>query len=127
MKYFGAAYYPEVHEESEWVRDIKLMQAAHINVVRLGESSWQAVQPSESSFKFDWLLRAVDLFSTFNIKVILSTPTYIPPIWLTRKHPDILLTNKNGLPAAPGARHHYCLNSRTYIAATELLVSNMAK
>lgn len=127
MKYFGAAYYPEVHEESEWVRDIKLMHAAHINVVRLGESSWQAVQPSEGSFKFDWLLRAVDLFSTFNIKVILSTPTYIPPIWLTRKYPDILLTKQNGLPAAPGARHHYCLNSRKYITATELLVSNMAK
>lgn len=127
MKYFGAAYYPEVHDESEWARDIKLMHDAHINVVRLGESSWQAVQPGEETFKFDWLLRAANLFATFNIKVILSTPTYIPPIWLTRKYPNILLTNKSGQPASPGARHHYCLNSRQYIRATELLVSKMAK
>jgi len=39
---FGAAWYPEQWPKQRWERDLKLMQVAHINVVRVAEFSWSS-------------------------------------------------------------------------------------
>jgi hypothetical protein len=38
---FGAAWYPEQWPESRWDTDLALMEAAHINFVRVGEFAWR--------------------------------------------------------------------------------------
>lgn len=43
----GAAWYPEQWPESEWDHDLSLMEAAHIDVVRVGEFAWSTMEPSE--------------------------------------------------------------------------------
>ena len=36
----GAAWYPEQWPESRWDEDLRLMEAAHLHVVRVGEFAW---------------------------------------------------------------------------------------
>ena len=122
--YFGVDYYPEhwvypyagtpEAPEARWAEDIDLMKAAGVNVVRMGEFAWGLFEPEEGRFCFDWMRRAMDLFQAADIKVVLGTPTAAPPLWLARKHPDILPLDERGLRKHPGTRRAYCLNSDTY-------------
>jgi beta-galactosidase len=55
----GAAWYPEQWPESRWEADLALMEAAHINFVRVGEFAWSTMEPKESDYQLDWMERAV--------------------------------------------------------------------
>jgi len=46
----GAAWYPEQWPESRWAEDLKLMEAAHIHVVRVAEFAWSRLEPQEGQF-----------------------------------------------------------------------------
>ncbi|WP_058195708.1 beta-galactosidase, partial [Xanthomonas translucens] len=41
----GVAWYPEQWPEAQWERDLTLMQAAHVRVVRIGEFAWSRMEP----------------------------------------------------------------------------------
>ncbi|MBO5646503.1 MAG: beta-galactosidase [Clostridia bacterium] len=43
--YIGAAYYPELWDESEIDRDIAQMKAHGMNVMRIGEFAWSKMEP----------------------------------------------------------------------------------
>jgi beta-galactosidase len=66
------------------------MQAAGMNVVRVGEFAWSALEPSEGHYDLDWLVRAVRLAEKHHIAVVIGTPTDTPPVWLTTRHPEVL-------------------------------------
>ena len=110
--YFGVDYHPEQwvypyggtadDPEAAWVQDIKLMTEAGINVVRIGEFTWGLCEPEEGKYDFDWLRRVMDLLGKAGIEVVLATPTAAPPIWLTKKHPEILPVDE-GLHQAPSS------------------------
>lgn len=55
MKYLGCAYYPEYWGVEHVQVDAPLMQAAGINLVRIGEFAWSRMEPSEGQFSLDWL------------------------------------------------------------------------
>src|SRR5881397_348160 len=122
--FFGVDYYPEhwvypyggsaEAPESRWERDIELMLDAQVNVVRMGEFAWGLYEPEEGQFQFDWMRRAMDLFGNAGIKVVLGTPTAAPPVWLARKHPEILPVDDHGLTKHEGTRRAYCANSDVY-------------
>jgi beta-galactosidase len=134
--YFGADYYPEhwvfpyagsaEEPESRWERDAQLMFAAGINAVRMGEFSWGLCEPKDCEYNFDWLRRAMDVMGKAGIKVVLGTPTAVPPLWLTRKYPEILPMDQQGLKLHPGTRRACCLNSDTYWNHCKRLVRAMA-
>jgi len=133
--YFGVDYYPEhwvypyagtaEEPESRWKQDVELMLAAGVNIVRIGESAWGHFEPTEGKYQFDWLKRVMDLMAEADIKVVLGTPTAAPPIWLTRKHPEILPVNEHGLSLHEGTRHAACLNSDIYWDYCRKLVREM--
>ena len=112
--HFGVDYYPEHwvypyagspdNPEARWEKDIGMMIAAGVNVVRMGEFAWGLYEREEGNFDFEWMRRAMDLFGKAGIKVVLGTPTAAPPIWLAKKHPEILPIDERGLRKHQGAR-----------------------
>jgi len=90
---YGAAYYNEYMPGDQAARlekDVALMKAAGINVVRLGESTWSLWEPEDGRFEYVWMDRVVDAMGKAGIKVILGTPTYSIPAWMAHQHPEIL-------------------------------------
>ena len=111
---FGAAWYPEQWPEQRWETDLQLMDAAHINVVRVGEFAWSTMEPSEGHFDFAWLDRAIALAAKHHIAVVLGTPTAAPPAWLTTKYPDTLRVDEDGKRAEHGNRQQFSFTSPRY-------------
>ncbi len=95
---YGAAYYNEYMAGDQAARldkDVALMKAAGLNVVRMGESTWSLWEPEDGRFDYAWMDRVVDAMGKAGIKVILGTPTYSIPAWMARKHPEILAQRLN--------------------------------
>jgi beta-galactosidase len=135
--YFGVDYYPEhwvypyagtaENPEAAWQQDAELMQAAGVNVVRIGEFTWGLCEPEEGKYDFAWLKRVMNIMGRAGIKVVLATPTAAPPVWLARKHPEILPVDEQGLTKHEGTRRAVCLNSDVYWQRSKQVVSEMAK
>jgi hypothetical protein len=70
----GAAWYPEQWQESRWEADLTMMEAAHINFVRIGEFAWSTIEPSEGNYKLDWIEHAIRAAERHHIAVVLGTP-----------------------------------------------------
>jgi beta-galactosidase len=86
---YGASYYWEYMPYERLEKDFELMEKAGITLIRVGESTWGVLEPSDGRFDFDWLGRVIDRAHKAGIKVILGTPTYSIPAWLYKKHPEI--------------------------------------
>ena len=110
--HLGAAWYPEQWPESQWERDLQLMQDAHFNVVRIGEFAWSSLEPSEGHYDFAWMERAIALAAKHHIAVVIGTPTDAPPAWLTQKYPDTLGMNADGRLREHGGRRQFNFASR---------------
>ncbi len=111
---YGVAYYTEYMPYERLEQDVQLMQQAGINVVRLGESSWGLWEPEDGQFEYAWMDRVVDRMHKAGIKVIMGTPTYSIPVWLYRKHPEIVATTLEGKNIYYGLRQNVDLSSPTY-------------
>ncbi len=89
---YGVAYYNEYMPGDQAARldkDVALMKAAGLNVVRMGESTWSLWEPEDGKFEYAWMDRVVDAMGKAGIKVILGTPTYSIPAWMAHQHPEI--------------------------------------
>ena len=90
---YGVAYYNEYMPGDQAARldkDVALMKAAGLSVVRMGESTWSLWEPEDGEFDYAWMDRIVEAMSKAGIKVILGTPTYSIPAWMAHQHPEIL-------------------------------------
>ncbi len=135
--YFGVDYYPEQwvfpyggsaeNPEAQWLQDAQLMRTAGFNVARIGEFSWGLCEKEDGKFDFDWLKRVMDILGDHGIQVVLGTPTAAPPIWLAKKHPEILPVDERGLVKHEGTRRAVCLNSDVYWTYSKRLVENLAR
>ncbi len=135
--YFGVDYHPEQwvfpyggtaeKPEAAWERDVELMVKAGINVVRIGEFSWGLCEPEDGKFDFGWLQRVMDILGKAGIEIVLTTPTAAPPIWLTKKHPEILPLDEHGRVKREGTRRAVCLNSDEFWNYSKRIVENMAR
>ena len=116
---YGVAYYHEYMPSDRLDEDVRMMKDAGISVVRLGESSWSLFEPREGEFEFAWMDRIIDKLHSAGIKVILGTPTYSIPAWLWHKHPEVLLTYKNGGKAYYGIRQNMDITNPTFLFYSE--------
>jgi beta-galactosidase len=122
----GADWYPEQWPESRWEEDLRLMEAAHLKVVRIAEFAWSRMEPSEGHYDFDWLERVVNLAAKHGIVSVLGTPTGGPPAWLTHKYPDTLRMGENGQLALHGNRAHGSVSSPRYREFCRKIAEQMA-
>src|ERR671928_1300605 len=93
---YGVAYYDEYMPYDRLDRDIQMMKAAGINVVRIAESTWSTVEPQDGVYDFTHIDRVLNAMHQAGIHVIVGTPTYAVPTWLVRKYPDVLAITPQG-------------------------------
>ena len=122
--YVGASYYPEHWPRERWPEDVRLMKEAGVNIVRLAESAWAKLEPRDGEFDFGWLDDFMELAAEAGFKVVLGTPTEFSTVWLRRKHPDVVVTDRHG--RLQGGRGNHCHNSPALIGHAERLVDRMA-
>ncbi len=122
---YGAAYYHEYMPFDRLDEDIRLMKEAGISVVRVGESTWSLFEPRDGEFEFDWMDRILDKMHEAGIKVIFGTPTYSIPAWLWHKHPEVLLTYRNGEKAYYGIRQNMNITNPTFLFYSERIIRKL--
>jgi beta-galactosidase len=123
----GSAWYPEQWPESRWDADLTLMEQAHMNVVRIGEFAWSALEPSEGHYELGWMDRAIALAARHHIAVVIGTPTDAPPAWLTSNYPDTLGMNADGHLREHGNRRQFNYASPRYRQLCALIVAQLAQ
>ena len=125
--WLGAAWYPEQWPEARWPKDLALMQAAGINVVRVGEFAWSALEPHQGQYHFGWLERAIAEAARHHIFVVIGTPTDAPPAWLTSRYPQVLRVHANGRRAQHGNRRQFSYASPQYRRFCRDIVTRLAE
>lgn len=123
---FGACYYPEHWDKTEWKHHARLMREAGLNTIRTGDFAWGVMEPEEGKFDFSFLDEAIEIFAKEGIKTILCTPTAGPPKWLVNKY-DILQRDRYGHKENWGSRREGCANSREYRKRSVIIAEEMAK
>jgi beta-galactosidase len=123
----GVYYYPEAWPESQWSRDMTNIRKLGMEFVHMGEFAWYFMEPEEGKYQFDWLERNLDLAARNGLKVVLCTPSATPPIWLTRKHPEILMVDKQGRTMDHGSREHADWSSPVYREYVTKIDTELAK
>ena len=122
----GVSWYPEQWPESRWDEDLRLMEAAHIHMVRVGEFAWSTVEPTEGTYDLDWLDRAIALAAKHHIVVVIGTPTDAPPAWMTTKYPDVLRVDIDGRPDQHGLRRQFSYTSPRYREFCRIVAEKLA-
>lgn len=121
---FGAAYYYEYLPYKRLEKDIEMMKAAGINVVRIAESTWATYEPLEGQFDFSAVETVLDAMEEAGISVIVGTPTYAVPAWLVKKDPDVMRTDVKGR-ALYGARQIMDITNPTYRKYGERIIRRL--
>jgi beta-galactosidase len=135
---YGVAYYNEympgddADHAARLEKDVALMKAAGLSVVRMGESTWSLWEPEDGHFEYAWMDRVVDAMGNAGIKVILGTPTYSLPAWMAHQHPEILADKIPGgpfggkaQPAVYGLRQNMDTDSPAYRFYAERLIRHI--
>jgi beta-galactosidase len=123
----GAYYYPEHWDESQWERDFKKMSEMGFEFTHFAEFAWAQLEPEEGKYDFAWLDRAVALAAKYKIKVIMCTSTATPPVWLSRKYPEILKKREDGTHDDHGSRQHASFSSEVYRKYSMKMIAELAK
>lgn len=121
---FGAAYYDEYLPYDRIETDMEMMEKAHINVIRIAESTWSTWEPQEGVFDFTHLHRMLQASKKHNIQVIVGTPTYAVPTWLAAKYPDILTQTHAG-PERYGRRQNMDITHPLYLKHAESMIRRL--
>lgn len=121
---FGAAYYDEYLPYDRIETDMEMMEKAHINVIRIAESTWSTWEPQEGVFDFTHLHRMLKASAAHGISVIVGTPTYAIPTWLAAKCPDILAKTHNGLERY-GRRQNMDITHPVYLKHAEIIIRRL--
>jgi beta-galactosidase len=132
---YGVAYYNEYMPGDQAARldkDVALMKAAGLNVVRMGESTWSLWEPEDGKFDYAWMDRIVDAMGKAGIKVILGTPTYSIPAWMAHEHPEIFadrippgMFGGKPVPSVYGLRQNMDTDSPAYRFYAERLIRHI--
>jgi beta-galactosidase len=125
--FFGADVYPELQSRAEWNQMLDHFQRAHMNAVRVTESSWGNIETASGQYDFAWARSFLDDLEKRKMKAILGTGSYVPPQWLAAGNPEILVQLHPGVKAHPMARHAPCLSHPLYRKALREYILALGK
>lgn len=121
---FGAAYYSEYLPYDRVEKDMEMMEKAGMNTIRIAESTWSTIEPKDGIFDFTHLDKMLEAAARHHISVIVGTPTYAIPAWLSKKYPDILALTNNGQNIY-GARQNMDITHAGYLFHCERVIRAM--
>jgi len=121
---YGVAYYDEYMPYERLDKDVQMMQAAGINVVRIAESTWGTMEPQDGVFNFSHIDRVLNAMQKAGIGVIIGTPTYAVPTWLAKKYPEVLAITPRGQNQY-GARQNMDITNPHYLYYAERAIRKM--
>ena len=124
--YIGAAYYPELWDESEVEKDIERCKNLNINTLRIGEFAWSKMEPQEGQYDFAWLERILDRLYANGLYTVLCTPTCTPPRWLLNRYPEVIRVLSDGKKMQIVSRCHPCKSSEQMREKNRQIVTEMA-
>lgn len=124
--YFGGDYNPDQWSEEIIRQDMEYFKKAHINFLVLPVFSWAKLEPREGIYCFGWLDRILNIIWENGIYVCLATSTAAQPEWMSRKYPEILPVDNNGLRRTHGMRNFFCVNSEKFREKAAALAEQMA-
>lgn len=116
---YGAAYYDEYARVDRLERDLRLMREAGMNTIRIAESTWSVEEPRCGEFDFSHVIRVIEAAARYDIRVIIGTPTYAVPKWLSDLDPEILGNN------AFGVRQNMDITNPTYRFYCERIIREL--
>lgn len=128
---YGAVYYneymPEPIRQERLQKDVDMMKAAGISVVRMGESTWSLWEPSDGTFAYAWMDRVVDAMGKAGIKVILGTPTYSMPVWMAQSHPEFFVRPLGGAQVTYGMRQNMDYDNPQFRAYAQRVIEHIVE
>ena len=121
---YGVAYYDEYMPYDRVEKDMEMIAAAGMNVIRIAESTWSTWEPQEGFFDFTHLRRMLDASKKYGLSVIIGTPTYAIPTWLAKKCPEILALTHDGQELY-GHRQNMDITNPTYLHHAEIIIRKL--
>jgi beta-galactosidase len=112
--FVGTCYQPVDRSPEQIRQDIALMKQAGFTMVRMGDLSWDAFEPSEGKFEFAWFDEILKQMNQAGIKVVLDIGGSPAPIWLHHKYPSVDYVNQQGLVVHPAERYMDDISSPDY-------------
>jgi len=125
--FYGTDYYPELWPREQWPRDLDLMVAAGLNVLRVGDLCWSTMEQEPSRYTFAWLDDALGLIQERGIRVVMCTPTASPPPWLVEEDPTVMPVDAQGRRLSYGSWGAHCYTSPALRERTRGIVTAMAE
>ena len=125
---YGASYSPLMFDERDWEDDLAKMNAASMNLIRLGDvhGSWDRFEPRKGEFEWDQMNRFYKKAAEYDIHILISTGTSSPPLWLATEFPDIFLLSSRGERYPLGASYHWaCIHHPDFRNAAENYVREL--
>lgn len=123
----GVYYYPEHWDESQWERDLTRIAQLGFDFTHFAEFAWAKMEPVDGKFDFKWLDKCLSIADKAGLKVIMCTPTPTPPVWLTQKHPEILVKNESGFTVKHGMRLNCNISHPVYQKYIKRIVREMTR
>lgn len=121
---YGAAYYDEYMPYERLDKDVEMMKKAGMNLVRIAESTWSTLEPQDGEFNFYHIDRVLQAMDNAGIHVIIGTPTYAIPSWMEKKHPEIMVTTREGRKIY-GARQIMDITNSDYLFYCERVIRKL--
>jgi beta-galactosidase len=94
--FVGTCYQPVDRSPAQIKQDIALMKAAGLNIVRMGDLSWDSFEPEEGRFTFEWFDDILNQMHAAGIRVIIDIPGEPAPIWLHKAYPGVDIVSQEG-------------------------------
>ena len=123
---FGADYNPDQWDRSVWDEDLRLMKELGVNVVSIPILSWAQIEVNEGVFEFGWLDEAMNRLEAAGICVVMATPSFAQPAWMSEKYPAVLPVTVTGMRRKHGARGNFCPNNPDFLRLARRMAQTLA-
>lgn len=98
----------EVWPQAHWPELLKKIQELGVYGVRIGAGLWGRLEPDLTEFRFDYIIKFLDLAESVGLNVILQNPTNFPPCWVYERFEDLLPVDSSGKPASLWSKNRVC-------------------